>query len=250
MEIIAEIGQNHNGDISLAKELIHAAKENGADVAKFQLYNAKSLFPQEGNEWFEYNCQTEISRDQLNILVKECNKCGIEFMASPFDIERVQWLEEEQVKRYKIASRSIQDEALIRRICRTQKPIIASLGLWQENELPKIESPKEVSFLYCVCEYPTPLSHLNFSAVDFTNKYNGFSDHSEGTVASKIAISRGAKIIENHFTLDKKMHGPDHAGSMTTKELKDITDFRNDFQTALSFKSDDSKTYFSLNNKP
>ena len=82
MEIIAEIGQNHNGDMELARELIHAAKENGADVAKFQLYDARELFPKEGNEWYDYNCKTELSQDQLIYLAEECSKAGIEFMAS------------------------------------------------------------------------------------------------------------------------------------------------------------------------
>ncbi len=77
MEIIAEIGQNHNGDIDLACEMIRVAKKNGADVAKFQLYDAKKLFPKEGNEWFEYNCKTEISKRDLNRLNNECKKVGI-----------------------------------------------------------------------------------------------------------------------------------------------------------------------------
>ena len=113
MEIIAEIGQNHNGDMALARQLIRSAKENGADVAKFQLYDARALFPKEGNEWFDYNCKTELSHDQIRELADECRRAGIEFMASVFDVERIAWLEEVGVKRHKIASRSIHDVALI-----------------------------------------------------------------------------------------------------------------------------------------
>src|SRR4051812_44623481 len=105
IEIIAEIGQNHNGDIDLAVDLIRRAKEHGADVAKFQLYDARALFPKEGNEWFEYNCKTELSRAHLRKLADACEACGIEFMASVFDVERVAWLEDVGVRRYKIASR-------------------------------------------------------------------------------------------------------------------------------------------------
>ena len=112
VEIIAEIGQNHNGDMLLAKELIHAAKENGADVAKFQLYDAVSLFPKENNPWYEYNCQTELSRDQVTDLNNECQKVGIEFMSSVFDVERIDWLESINVKSHKVASRSIKDASL------------------------------------------------------------------------------------------------------------------------------------------
>ena len=91
MEIIAEIGQNHNGDIGLAIELIYAASENGADVAKFQLYDAKKLFSKKNNPWYEYNCKTELSRDDVELLSQKCLEVGIEFMASVFDIPRIEW---------------------------------------------------------------------------------------------------------------------------------------------------------------
>lgn len=226
MEIIAEIGQNHNGDMDLAIELIHAAKENGADVAKFQLYDAKVLFPKENNEWYEYNCKTELRTEQLHYLVEECQKAGIEFMSSAFDVERVAWLEEVGVKRHKIASRSILHTELIQAIASTGKPIIASLGFWNGPNLPKIDSSSPVHFLYCVPKYPTPLSDLNLKEVDFNNKYSGFSDHTVGITAALVAFSRGAQIVEKHFTLDKSMYGPDHMCSMTPDELKELHNFR------------------------
>src|ERR1700710_2367600 len=123
-EIIAEIGQNHNGDMELAKKLIQEAKRAGADVAKFQLYEAHALFPREGNEWFDYNCKTELSRGQITMLAAECKKIGIEFMASVFDIERIQCLEDVGVKRYKIASRSIFETDLIHAVAATGKPML------------------------------------------------------------------------------------------------------------------------------
>lgn len=232
MEIIAEIGQNHNGDISLAKDLIRAAKENGADVAKFQLYDARALFPRENNEWFEYNCKTEIDRDQLQVLARECADCGIEFMASVFDVERIEWLEEIRVKRYKIASRSIRDTELIRALIKTGKPIIASLGMWEGTTFPVIGSSAPVDFLYCVSKYPTQFSDLKFARVDFS-KYAGFSDHTVGIAAPMIAFARGARIVEKHFTLDKAMYGPDHAGSMTPAELRLLSTFRGELSQCL-----------------
>jgi len=225
IKIIAEIGQNHNGDMSLARELIAAAKGSGADVAKFQLYDAAALFPKERNEWYEYNCKTEINFDQALELANECRRQGIEFMASPFDCERVRWLERLHVSQIKLASRSICDTKLIEAIVATNLPVIASLGLWTKSVFPTIGSFGQVSYLYCICKYPTPLSDFYFDKVDFT-KYSGFSDHSIGVTASIVAMSRGAKIIEKHFTLDKTMHGPDHAGSMTPNELKEISEFR------------------------
>ena len=104
MQIIAEIGQNHNGDMALlARRLIAEAKAAGADVAKFQVYDARALFPKEGNEWFDYNCRTELSRADVEMLAAECEAQRIEFMASVFDVERVAWLEAVNMHRYKIA---------------------------------------------------------------------------------------------------------------------------------------------------
>lgn len=230
MEIIAEIGQNHNGDMGLAKELIIAAKESGADVAKFQLFDAPSLFPPE-KPWFSYNCKTQLSQDNVVYLNDICEQAGIEFMSSVFDIERIAWLEGVDVKRYKIASRSIREEALIAALQDTGKPLIASLGMWDETEFPRIAGNLQ-GYLYCISKYPTPLEELHLNEVDF-EKYLGFSDHSIGITASCTALVNGARIIEKHFTLDKTMEGPDHAGSMTPDELLAISDFRNDLRKCL-----------------
>ena len=225
MEIIAEIGQNHNGDMNLALDLIGKAKECGADVVKFQLYEARALFPKENNAWYEYNCRTELSRAQVSMLAEECEKVGIEFLVSIFDIERVSWAEEIGVQRYKIASRSIYDTELIRTIANTGKPIIASLGMWEGDQFPEIEGAERVDFLYCISKYPTPLSEVKLASVDF-NTYSGFSDHTIGVTAALAAFSRGAGILEKHFTFDKTMYGPDHFCSMTPGELKQIHNFR------------------------
>jgi sialic acid synthase SpsE len=227
MEIIAEIGQNHNGDLSTAIEMIYIAKECGADVAKFQLYDAVKLFPTMGNPWFEYNCKTEIKKDQLCKLFEECNKANIEFMASVFDNERIKWLEELGVKRYKIASRSIEDSELINALCLTGKPLIVSLGYWFEKEFPVFPAKAKIDYLYCISKYPTPLEDVLLSKVDFS-KYSGFSDHTLGISASMAALARGARIVEKHFTLNKNSLGPDHSCSMNPAELTALAQFKND----------------------
>lgn len=232
MEIIAEIGQNHNGDMALAAKLIRLAKENGADVAKFQLYDARALFTKEGNPWYDYNLKTELSRDNIRFLADECDKAGIEFMASVFDVERIQWLEEVGVKRYKIASRSIKDTALIEALKKTGKPIIASLGMWDGAEFPRIEYKTPIQYLYCVSKYPTAFSDLRLLEIDF-DKYAGFSDHTLGVSASMAAFSRGAGLLEKHLTADKVMYGPDHACSMTPGELRAIHEFRTELAECL-----------------
>jgi len=234
MDIIVELGQNHNGDMDVALQLIDAAKRHGGDVAKFQLFDARRLFPgPDENEWYDYNCRAELTRDQVRQLARACAAAGIEFMASVFDVERIDWLEEVGVKRYKIASRSIHDRELIGALARTGKPLLVSLGHWKQPVFPVIESDAPVEFLYCVSEYPTPLSKLDFRSIDFT-RYAGFSDHTIGIAASMVAMSRGARIIEKHFTLDKAMYGPDHAGSMTPPELQELHDFRTLYARARS----------------
>jgi len=231
MEIIAEIGQNHNGDMGLAKELIETAKANGADVAKFQLYDAKKLFSRKNNPWFDYNCKTELSRNNVDRISRICEDVKIEFMASVFDIERIEWLEEVNVKRYKVASRSIFDDELITAIVDTKKPVLVSLGMWQEQAFPKLPG-KKTKYLYCISNYPTSLEDIHLNKVDF-NKYIGFSDHSIGISAGIAALVRGAKIIEKHFTLDKEMYGPDHECSMEPDELLILSNCRNDFKLCL-----------------
>ena len=231
-KIIAEIGQNHNEDMVLAQELVHAAREAGADIAKFQLFDAEALFPKEGNEWFEYNCKAELSRDQVTLLADECEKTGIEFMASVFDTKRINWLEQVGVKRHKVASRSIRDVEMIKILANTGKPLLVSLGMWNESAFPRIESKGSIDYLYCISKYPTPLNELHLSDVDFM-RYGGFSDHTVGIHAAQIAMARGAKIIEKHFTLDKNMYGPDHACSMTPDELRALDAFRKDLEKSL-----------------
>lgn len=229
-EIIAEIGQNHNGDMELAKKLINAAKNSGADVAKFQVYDAKALFPpKELNPWFDYNCKTELKKHDIFRIFEYCSKVGIEFMASVFDLERLEWLEEIGVKRYKLASRSILDEGLIEGLVSTGKPLIISLGHWRNKEFPVISPNTKVDFLFCVSKYPTPLNELKLNEVDF-KKYSGFSDHSEGISASCASFVLGSRILEKHLTMDRTAFGPDHAGSMTPEDLCAINTFRNDWQ--------------------
>ncbi|MFA5142577.1 MAG: N-acetylneuraminate synthase family protein [Candidatus Omnitrophota bacterium] len=232
MEIIAEIGQNHNGEMDLAMMMIHSAKAAGADAVKFQLYEARKLFPRANNPWFKYNCKTELSRDQVRRLARTCKSVGIEFLASVFDTERVKWLEDVGVKRHKVASRSIRDKKLIAALCRTKKPLLVSLGMWSGKGFPEIPAKSGLQFLYCVSKYPAKLSDLNLTKVDF-NKYAGFSDHTVGISAAMAALARGAGIIEKHFTLDKNLYGPDHGCSMTPDELKALNRFRKDLGRLL-----------------
>jgi len=230
--IIAEIGQNHNGSMSLAKELIEAAHECGADVAKFQLFSAVDLFSKSNNPWYSYNLSTELNYDQAEELASFCREIGIEFMASAFDPTRVDWLEKLEVRRHKLASRSIFDTELIDSMVRTKKQIIVSLGFWKEDILPPFDSSVQVSFLHCISRYPAPLDSVMLSKIDFS-KISGLSDHCIGLSAAVTAIALGAKIVEKHFTLDKKMYGPDHSCSANPEEFAQLVNFYKEIKACL-----------------
>ena len=230
-EIIAEIGQNFNGDIDVAIQLILEAKKSGADVAKFQLYNAKELFSREGNPWYEYNCSTELTYNNVKKLKQVCDDNDIEFMASAFDVERVDWLEDIGVQRHKLASRSISDQDLINKVLKTNKTTFISLGMWDQKEFPEINNDN-AKYLYCISKYPTELVDVKLKQVDFS-KYFGFSDHTIGITASCAALSRGARVIEKHFTLDREAFGPDHSCSMTPNQLLQLSTFRDELTLCL-----------------
>lgn len=220
--VIAEIGHNHNGNMSIAKKLIHLAKDCGATIAKFQLYDTEKLEWGEGEytrKLYEDLKSSELTRAQLEILKTECDKINIEFMCSVFDKSLVDWTEEINMKRYKIASRSIHDKPLLNKICKTGKDMIISLGWWDKGPFPKIETKGKVDFLYCVSKYPASFEDLDMPM--FTG-YSGFSDHTPGITASLVAVSRGARIIEKHFTLDRNMPGYDQKASIEPHELKTL----------------------------
>lgn len=226
--IIAEIGQNYNGSIEKALKLIELAKLSGADIAKFQIFDPKTIFQKTNNPWWKYNLANELKKDDVFRLFEECNKHKIEFMASVFDLERLQWLIDLDVKKIKIASRSIDNKELINKAIETGKEIVISLGQWTGKSLPYGQKDN-LKYLYCVSNYPTELVDLNLRNVNF-NRIHGFSDHSIGTTAALFAMSMGARIIEKHFTDDKKSYGPDHSCSATPDELKILCDFRDNLK--------------------
>jgi len=225
--IIAEIGQNHMGNMGLARTLIDEAKEQGADIAKFQLYNSVALYGEHQEQ--------ELTRWQVSQLAKHCRDVGIEFMCSVFDIERIQWCEEVGVKRYKIASRSVGDDNLIKAVLATGKPVIMSIPYGQKfHSIAAKYAGYSMNYLYCIPEYPTKLERLHLVNVPFypytqfaklQPHYFGLSDHTEGIIASKIALARGALAIEKHFRLNDNLVGPDYPHSITPSQLGELVRF-------------------------
>lgn len=237
MIIIAEIGINHNGNIHLAHELIREAKVSGADIAKFQFYDPEKIFgpkgshPDEAN--YKFAMKIQFGFDEAKQLKKWCDEEGIEFCASVFDIERVEWMESLGMKRYKIASRSVEDRELCEKIFKTEKEAFISLGFWKDKGLPY--DYKNAQYLYCVPKYPCEYKDIKMPKDFSSSMYNGYSDHLIGMAGVLSAIARGATVIEKHFTLHKGLEGPDHICSITPDELKIINQYGRQIEAFLKF---------------
>lgn len=219
--IIAEIGHNHMGYMRHAKLLIDEAKACGVDAVKFQAYDTNKIKKPWQSRYYEL-LLSEHTKEEFKELKEYCDKVKIEFFASAFDIEHLQWLEEIGVKRHKLASRSIYDQELISAMETTGKPIIASLGAWKDPQMnPVIENGE---FLYCISEYPAYIKDLP-AKFGKDERYQGFSDHSIGTYWCREAVKRGATIIEKHFTLDRRLPGNDQKGSADPTDMKDFVQY-------------------------
>jgi N,N'-diacetyllegionaminate synthase len=219
--IIAECGHNWNGNMETAKKMIEVAKECGADVVKFQLYNTDDL----NTGHYDELKKSELNQKQIEELIKECQNQKIEFMASAFDNERLGWILPYS-KRLKIASRSIYNRELINEMAKTAKQIIVSLGKFKEIQFPYIRANNVgVDFLYCVSQYPTKWEDVNLLRIRFQpGAYTGISDHTTGIEVPLVAVSRGAKIVEKHFTLSRRLPGCDQVCSLEPKELKKMVE--------------------------
>ena len=240
--LIAEIGLNHNGNMSLAKELIDAAISAGADAVKLQSYKAKYRVAEHGKTSryvekvlgteetdFEMLKKSELSKEQTKELFDYAKERTIIFSA-PFDIESADELIELGVDCFKIASFDLVNLPLIRKVASQNKPMIISTGMAYLSEVQdalmevaKCGNPN-VILMQCTSSYPCPPESMNIKAIDtmkvaFNGLPVGISDHVIGDMVSIGAVARGADIIEKHFTADKEMEGPDHILSMLPKEF-------------------------------
>jgi N,N'-diacetyllegionaminate synthase len=226
MIFIAEIGLNHNGNFNNCHEMIKFAKKSGADIAKFQL-GWKSL-PNEINF---------LDLERIKTLKKWSDEFKIELMFSIFNKESLEMVKELNLDKYKIASRTVVgDLNLVKEIVDQNKKTYISLGMWDKNYLP-IVGKKNVDYLWCRSKYPTELDDLKNFPKDFRNSnYAGYSDHSIGIDMPLVAISRGAKIIEKHFTLDKTSTViRDHILSATPDEFKHLVEIGKEINKKIEF---------------
>ena len=226
MKFIAEIGMNYNGNFNLCYELIKQAKYSGADIAKFQLgWRDK---PGEINQ---------LDNKKVLQLIKWCNEFKIEPMFSIINDSAYKIIKKIKIKKIKIASRSLKfDLNLVNKMIKENKnkEFIISLGMWNKNNLPF--KGKNIKYLWCCSKYPTFNEDLKKFPKKFSLKsHYGYSDHTIGIDMCLIAISRGAQIIEKHFTLDKSNTTiRDHALSATPDEFRLLVELGREIHKKVS----------------
>lgn len=231
--IIAEAGSNHNQKLSQAKELIDAASESGADAVKFQLFSAEELYSR-NNPMFKVMKGNEFPREWLNVLLDYAKKKGVIFLASPFDKKAVDLLVKAGSPAIKWASSETVNLRLLRYAALTKKPLLISTAMcniadiYEAVEMAKCAENQNVVLLHCAALYPTKPEDVNLFAMDTLRAAFGlpvgYSDHTLGIAAPITAAARGACIIEKHFTLSKKLKGPDHFYSLEPGELKKMVE--------------------------
>lgn len=241
--VIAEAGVNHNGSLSMARKLVDCAKGAGADAVKFQIFKAKSVVSPRapkakyqlettprGESQLEMLKRLELSQRSFRNLHTHCRKKGILFLASPFDDEAVDFLDELEVAAFKIPSGEITNLPFLERIARKRRPMIVSTGM---ASLKEVETAVKVIrragndalvLLHCVSSYPASPEDANLLAMETLRKTFGlpvgFSDHTQGIEVALAAVALGACVIEKHFTLDRDLPGPDHRSSLEPDEFK------------------------------
>lgn len=252
--IIAEIGNNHNGDFNMAFKLIKIAKEIGVDAVKFQVKNIEKSFSKElldssyvnensfGKTYREHKQALEFSEQQLKQIYDYAKKLDIVCFSTPFDVDSVDLLERIDNPIYKISSFHVTDLPLIERICKTKKPILISTGMSTiaeiDNAIDLIKKYTELyTILHSVSSYPTADEDINLNIIPtLRDRYKcpvGYSGHERGIAICSSAVVLGACVIERHFTFDRTMKGPDHASSVEPTGMADIVSRAKRFFVAM-----------------
>lgn len=265
--IIAEAGVNHNGDIDLAFKLVDEAKKAGADCIKFQTFKTENLVSVNA-EKADYQKKTtgvgsqidmlkklELSYADFALLKSYCEKIGICFISTPFDFESIDYLEELDIRFWKIPSGEVTNFPYLKAIAKTGRPVIMSTGMCDIEDIRNAvdvlihNGTTEIKLLHCNTEYPTPFEDVNLNAMktikDTFGYEVGYSDHTKGIEVPIAAVAMGATIIEKHFTLDRNMEGPDHKASLEPNELaqmiKSIRNIEKALGTNIKTPSDSEK---------
>jgi N-acetylneuraminate synthase/N,N'-diacetyllegionaminate synthase len=237
--IIAEAGSNHNRNLPQARQLIDVAAEAGADAVKFQTYSADLLysrrtpvFPGEGGKPWDIVRSCELPREWQADLADNARERGIHFLSTPFDYQAVDELDAVGVPAFKLASSEINDVPLLKYAAAKGKPMIISTGMADladiQEAVDAVRSTgnNDIVLLHCVALYPTPPDQVNLLAMDTISRAfqlpTGYSDHTAGLAVPLAAVARGACVLEKHFTLDRRLPGPDHHYALEPQELRDL----------------------------
>jgi len=238
--VIAEIGNNHNGNIDLAYKMIDKAKDMGVDCVKFQMrhinevYREKSIIKTGEDLGTEYIIDLlnrfELSINQHKKLAEYCDEMGVYYMCTPWDLKSIEVLESFNVESYKVASADLTNIPLIHSLINTNKPLILSTGMstldeikFTSNYLNKYSA--NFALLHCNSTYPAPVQDINLNFIPSLKKIHqtvGYSGHERGINITLAAVALGATIVERHFTLDRLMEGPDHSASLEYEEFKSL----------------------------
>ena len=219
IKIISEIHPQHYGSMDEIKRMILQSKIGGADYVKVQLYDSQTLFNDDERKYLE------ISKKELKEISDYGKNIGIEICASIFDLDRVDWCEELNFKIYKVASRSVKDKNLCEKIISLKKPVIISLGMYDFKKKAVPFKNENIKYLYCVSKYPALLEDVDMPNFD-DSIFSGFSDHTIGIGASLHAVSKGAEIIEKHFSNNKSLNVTTQQAHVCSMNLKELTDLR------------------------
>lgn len=245
--IMAEAGVNHNGSLERAYEHIREAKKAGCDAIKFQTYAAKALTTRKAPKYWNvgdddltqfetFSKLDAFSLENYKKVAAYAKEIGIIFFSTPFDLDSVDVLEKIRVPAYKIASADITFFPLLKKIAKTKKPIILSTGA---STIGEIEEAVEyirsfgnhkIILLHCILSYPTDAEDSNLLMIDdlqraFPGIPIGFSDHTFDPLTPALAVMRGARVVEKHFTVDKSLpDSPDHKLGVDPQEMRALVD--------------------------
>lgn len=228
--VIAEIGENHMGDMDMARRMVAEAAAAGADIVKFQSYRGVDVAEEDPErEWFS---KVELSDEMHHELKSYAEDHGVEFLSSPFSLERARLLcEELGLKAIKIASSEMLNFPLLDYVNQHADTVFLSTGLSTLEEVEQAVSHlgqvKQCYILHCCTQYPTEDHQANLRAIPllsmaFPGHAIGYSDHTLGIEAAAAAVAMGAQVVEKHFTLDKSLPGTDHILSVTPAELGEM----------------------------
>lgn len=256
--IIAEAGVNHNGDYEMAKRMVVAAKNAGADYIKFQTAIPKEVISKfavmadyQKNNVGKEESQLEMCEkihlplSAYKSLKEYCDEVGIKFMSTPFDLVSIDTLAELDMDYMKIPSGEITNLPYLRKIAKLGISVIMSTGMCEPDEIESALNvltdnglkKGDIILLHCNTEYPTPMCDVNLKAMlEMRDRFGvrvGYSDHTKGIEVPVAAVALGAEVIEKHFTLDKTLPGPDHVASLEPSELKAMVDAIRNVEMAL-----------------